>query len=253
MIKFTDKKYLITGGSSGIGKEIAIQLSNYGAKVVLLARDIQKIKETFSLLKGDGHHFIIFNLEKTDGIKEMLLDVVNYDNKPLDGFVHCAGIPSIFPLKMIDNNKFSQTLNINTYSYFEILKYFGRKSIVNDNAAVVYLSSILTKYPKKAQSLYISSKSAAQSVSKVLSLELIKRKTRINTVIIGSVLTQMVEDTEIFRELKAVTNVENLEESKNNTTKILTTKEVSNMVLFLLSDSAKYIIGEEYYIDGGVF
>ena len=86
-------------------------------------------------------------------------------------------------------------------------------------------------------------------MSKVLSQELFKRRIRINSVLVGGVLTEMVENTEIFRML----GNESVAEDYNTIYKTLSTQEVSNMVLFLMSESAKYIIGESYHIDGGYF
>ena len=140
-------------------------------------------------------------------------------------------------------------MDINSYSYLEIIKHFSKKNISNDYSSIVFISSILTKLPKKAQTLYVASKAASDSMSKVLSQELFKRNIRINSVLVGGVLTEMVENTEIFRML----GNESVAEDYNTVYKTLSTQEVSNMVLFLMSESAKYIIGESYHIDGGYF
>ena len=249
MISFQNKKILITGASSGIGREISIQLAKLGAKVILLARNEEKLKKTLSLLEGSGHKYFVYDLKNIEGIKDIVQSFIEYDKIKLDGFIHSAGIPSVFPLKVINHDKFKEAMDINTYSYLEIIKQFSKKTISNDNASIVFISSILTKTPKKAQTLYVSSKSASDSMSKVLSQELFKRKIRINSVLVGGVLTEMVENTEIFRSL----GKESVAEDYNTIYKTLSTEEVSNMVLFLMSESAKYIIGESYHIDGGYF
>lgn len=249
MISFQNKKILITGASSGIGREISIQLTKLGAKVVLVGRDEEKLKKSLSLLEGSGHKYFVYDLQKIEGIKNLIQSIIEYDETKLDGFVHSAGIPSVFPLKIISHDKFKEAMDINTYSYLEIIKHFSKKNISNDNSSVVFISSILTKIPKKAQTLYVSSKAASDSMSKVLSQELFKRRIRINSVLVGGVLTEMVENTEMFRAL----GKESVAEDYNSIYKTLSTEEVSNMVLFLMSESAKYIIGESYHIDGGYF
>ncbi|PRM87734.1 hypothetical protein CJ671_09760 [Aliarcobacter cryaerophilus] len=249
MITFQDKKILVTGSSSGIGREISIQLSRLGAKVILLGRDEEKLKKSFSMLEGIGHKYFVYDLKQIEGIKDLVESFIEYDNIKLDGFIHSAGVPSVYPLKIITHDKFNETMDINTYSYLEIIKYFSKKNISNDYSSIVFISSILTKLPKKAQTLYVASKAASDSMSKVLSQELFKRRIRINSVLVGGVLTEMVENTEIFRML----GNESVAEDYNTIYKTLSTQEVSNMVLFLMSESAKYIIGESYHIDGGYF
>lgn len=249
MISFKNKKILVTGASSGIGREIAIHLSELDAKVILLGRDEERLKETLSLMKDGNHKYFCYDLENIVGIKELVSKFVEYDDIKIDGFVNCAGIVEIFPLKVIDYKKFEHILRINTYSYLEIIKYLSKKQYSNNNASFVYISAMMTKTPKKAQTTYIASKAAGDSMSKVLSNELIRRKIRINSVLVGSVMTSMVAQTEDLRQLGS----ESTPETYNPICKTLSTREVSNMVMFLLSDSAKYIIGETYHIDGGYF
>lgn len=249
MITFNNKKILVTGASSGIGREVAIQLSELGANTILVGRNEQRLQETKSLMKAGNHKYFCYDLENIEGIKELVSKFIEYDNIKIDGFVNCAGIVEIFPLKVIDYKKFEHILKINTYSYLEIIKYLSKKQYSNDNSAYVYISAMMTKIPKKAQATYIASKAAGDSISKVLSNELIRRKIRINSVLVGSVMTNMVEETEKLRQLGS----ESTPETYNPICKTLSTREVSNMVMFLLSDSAKYIIGETYHIDGGYF
>ncbi len=249
MITFENKKILITGASSGIGREIAIHLSQLGAKVVLIARDENRLKETLNLMQQpENHKYFSYDLEDIDNIHRLVTNCVEYDNIKFDAFVHCAGVPAVIPLKVLDYKKFEKVLKINTYSYLELIKHLSKKQNSNEESAVVYLSSIMTKYPTSSQISYLMSKASAESISKTISIELLKRKIRINTIIVGAVLTDMVKETEKFRSLKF--NTKNM---LSNINKTLEPKEVSNMAIFLLSDSAKYIVGENYFIDGGYF
>ncbi len=249
MISFEGKKILVTGASSGIGREISIHLSELGAKVVLLARDEERLKETISLMEGKGHRYMSYDLENIDGLFDLVKNLLDYDDTKFNGYVHCAGNVGIYPLKVINYNNFEKVMKVNTYSYLEIIKHLSKKTFSNDNTSIVYLSAMLTKVPKKAQAVYIASKNAGEGMSKTLSLELFKRKIRINSVLVGSVLTKMSLDTEKYKLLKP--NTEEIDDS--SVSKNLSPREVSNMVMFLMSDSAKYIIGESYYIDGGIF
>lgn len=241
MISFKNKKILVTGASSGIGRQIAIDLSNLDASVTLIGRNENKLKKTLSLMKGMNHKYFVFDLKNIINIKNLLTNTLEYDNIKFDGYVHSAGIPSIYPLRVINYNNFKDTIKTNTYSYIEIIKYFSKRNISNDNASIVYISSSMTEYPIVGQSTYISSKSAGESLAKSLSKELIKRKIRINNVLPDLVSTEMVEDTSKYRDLASIKKDLEIDF-------VLDPKEVSNVVLFLLSDSSKYIIGENYII-----
>ncbi len=254
MITFKNKKILVTGASSGIGREVAIHLSELGAKVVLVARDEDRLKETLSFMKhSENNKYFSYDLEDIDNIRFLISNCVEYDNIKFDGFVHCAGIPSILPFKILDYKKSEKVFKINTYSYLEIIKYLSKKQNSNDEASIIFLSSVLEKYPKKAQIPYIISKVSGNNISKAISLELQKRKIRVNGILVGSVETKMAEDTEKYRLFTSEAEKANLPEHYNPVCKILSTREISNMIMFLLSDSAKYIIGENYFIDGGYF
>ncbi len=103
MISFKNKKILVTGASSGIGREVAIHLSELEAKVVLIARDEDRLKETISLMKEPKKHkYFLYDLENIDDISTLVTNCVEYDNIKFDGFIHCAGVPAVLPLKVLD-------------------------------------------------------------------------------------------------------------------------------------------------------
>lgn len=249
---FNGKKFLVTGASSGIGREICIHLSELGANIVLVARDETRLKETLSLMNNpDKHRYFVYDLENVKDIHNLVNSSFEFDGIKFDGLVYAAGVPAVYPIKVLDYEKLDTTFKINTFSYLELIRQFSKKQISNDYASVVFLSSFLVHNNRaKGQLAYIMSKSASQSLAKTLSLEFLKRKIRINSVIIGAVLTKMVEQTESIRFFQ---DENTQKENSSDIIKILTTREVSNMVIFLLSDSAKYIVGENYFIDGGSF
>ena len=251
MMNFKNKKILVTGASSGIGRQIAIQLSELGASVVLIARDEVRLKETLSMMKESTKHKIfIYDLQNVDGIEELISKCVSCDGIKFDGCVHAAGIASIYPFKMLNYETNEKIFKVNTSSALEIVRHLSKKMNSNDGASVVFFSSILTKIFSKGQIPYIISKASLDAIAKPLSLELSKRKIRINTIIVGGVLTKMVKDTQVFRDLK---DHEKDPYTTSDICRALEPCEVSSMAIFLLSDAARYIVGENYFIDGGNF
>ena len=251
MINFKDKKILVTGASSGIGRQIAVRLSELGASVALVARDEARLKQTLSMMREPAKHKIFaYDLQDIEGIVQLVSDCVKFDGVKFNGCVHAAGVPSIYPFKLLDHATNEKIFKINAFSGLEIVKQLSKKQNSDDGASVVFFSSIVTKMFLKGQIAYIISKASLDAIAKPLSLELVKRKMRINTVIVGGVLTQMVKDTQIFRDLK---NDEKDPYTTSDICRLLEPQEVANTAIFLLSDAARYIVGENYFIDGGNF
>ena len=88
------KTILVTGASSGIGQETAIQCSKLGARVILTARNEERLKETFSMLEGDGHSMVLAELTDQDAVEKLVEKVGT-----IQGLVLCAGkgMTSPFP------------------------------------------------------------------------------------------------------------------------------------------------------------
>lgn len=78
-----DKVIIVTGASSGIGAQCAIDCSKMGARVVLIARNIERLQHTFSLLDGSGHMVVPFDLSSSDGLKDLVKNVVSKVGKSM--------------------------------------------------------------------------------------------------------------------------------------------------------------------------
>ena len=76
---FNGKKVLVTGASSGVGREVAILLSAMGAKVVIVARRESELQKTLSLMEGSGHSYRVLDLTDFDGIVETVKDIIAKD------------------------------------------------------------------------------------------------------------------------------------------------------------------------------
>ena len=100
-----NKVIIVTGASSGIGAQCAIDCSRMGAKVVLVARNEERLQHTLSQMDGEGHLLLPFDLSVSDGLKEAIKGVVEKVGK-INGVVNCAGISSVTPLKLVTDELF---------------------------------------------------------------------------------------------------------------------------------------------------
>lgn len=238
------KTILITGASSGIGRQCAIDCSKMGAKVVLVARNQARLDETLSLMKGEGHKAYSFDLEQLAGIKDLMALIVA-ENGKLDGFIHAAGIEKTAPIKLLSPDDYDAVYKTNCLSAFEIVKNLGLKQI-NAEASIVFIASISGVIARTGLAAYSASKGALISASKVMALEFAKRKIRVNTVSPGTILTPMMEKAlNEMPEEDRVKRVEGFPLGLGETT------DISNACIYLLSDAAKWVTGQNLIVDGG--
>ena len=239
------KSYLlITGASSGIGREIAIRLSDHYS-ILLNGRDTDRLEQTLNACNSDKNHLIwAFDLEKIDALEENLAGFIAENNCTINGFVHSAGYWKMFPLKMATTNLFRSMFDINVISAALIAKVLTKKKI---NASmlknIVFISSISSKFGAKAHGAYAASKAAIDGLMRCLALELAPG-VRVNSVLPGGIRTPMTEhlykDTEMIERM--------------NTTYPLgegSVKDICGAVQFLLSDEARWITGQQLTVDGG--
>ncbi|RXU21371.1 3-oxoacyl-ACP reductase, partial [Pseudomonas syringae] len=80
------KTILVTGASSGIGRQIAVSCARRGARLVITGRDAERLQETYNLLNGQGHLQVLADLTEAEGRERLVQGISS-----LDGLVHCAG------------------------------------------------------------------------------------------------------------------------------------------------------------------
>lgn len=243
---FTDRKYIVTGASSGIGKSTAICLSEQGAQVVLMGRDETKLRETREMMSGDYHQIIPIDLGKEKDLTEVFNKIIS-DGKKLDGLVHAAGIATILPLNMIKRHNLEESMNINLYALIELARLFSKKKYHKEKGTIVAVSSIAVKYPSKCQTIYTATKGAVNAVVETLAIELASKNIRINSVMPGAT------DTKMLREAMDVVP----EELKNQKMErqllgISAPEDIVGSIMFLLSDASAAATGRAFYADGGI-
>lgn len=116
------KTIVVTGASSGIGQQCAISCSQMGARVVLIARNEQRLAETLSQMNDEGHLSVSIDLTDFDVLKEKVKEIVSAVG-PIDGLVNCAGISTTLPLKLMDAQKMDEFFHSNVFSAIELTRY----------------------------------------------------------------------------------------------------------------------------------
>ena len=235
------KTILVTGASSGIGRQEAICLSECGAKVIMVARREKELLETMERMQGTEHAYYCVDLNELDEIGKVMKEITGEHGK-LHGMAYCAGVASLRPYHVADPKSVIDVMKINFFAYYEMTRQFVKKSNSVEGAKIVVVSSLASKRPGKGQGAYAASKGAIESANLVLAQELIPRHINVNSVCPGRVETPMTANLS--------------EEDKEHALSrqplgIISPSDISYLITYLLSPAADMITGRSFDIDGG--
>lgn len=248
-IRMEGKHVLVTGGAQGIGRQTAITLSELGARVSIMDLQEEGLKETLSMLKGEGHSIHVADLSQIEELEPLVVGIVK-DTGAFDGYVQCAGIVKSLPLINYKFDRLNKIMLVNFYSFFEIVRILSKKGRYNPGFSIVGISSIHATHGATAQAAYGASKAAMDGAMRCLAKELGEKGIRVNTVQPAAVATPMYKE---FMELKATAN-ETEVKIKENPRQFLGMNEpsdVANAIIFLLSPASRTITGVHLPVDGG--
>lgn len=247
MTALNDKNIIITGASSGIGKACAIECSKLGARVHLIARNLKALTEVAEMLNRGEHSVNQLDVTKTEDIEATIKNIVDKHGK-IDGFIHSAGIQMTLPFRSMDKDHYLAVFSVNTIAAFDISRYLVKKQYCTPNElSLVFISSVMSVAADAGLTSYCASKAALVGGARAMAIELAPKKIRVNCVSPGT-----VEDTAMIKDLK--TNI-----SEDEFQRIVAkypsglgqTKDVAKLCVYLLSDDAKWITGQNIVIDGG--
>lgn len=241
IIDLSDKKIVVTGASSGIGRAACVLLSKLGVHVMMVGRREEELENTLRQMEGEGHRYFQYDLTDLDHIEDLIKDIVSCDSIKLDGLVHCAGISHRLPVRNLNYSIMDSIMRINFYAFIELVKAYSHKNC--NGGSIVGLSSYATINPGTGQTIYAASKAALDAAILVLSKELVKKNIRINSIRPGFVNTAMYEN--IMRKSG------NDELGNQQLLGVVEPEDVANLIAYLLSDAAKFITGSNYVIHGG--
>ena len=245
IFNFSGKKILVTGASSGIGREIAVFLSSLGAQCVITGRNEERLLKTVdeikTVSKGNVNTFF-FDFLNTDKIPSFV------DGLPiLDGAVLNAGVSKVVPVKFIEEKDCDDIIKINTVSQILLFKELLKQRKLKKSSSIVFISSVAGLGENAiGTSLYSASKSAICGFAKGAALEVANKSIRVNTVCPGKVNTKILD------------SLENLSPSEQEGIKQYPLGrygepcDISNAVVFLLSDASTWITGIDLIVDGGL-
>jgi NAD(P)-dependent dehydrogenase (short-subunit alcohol dehydrogenase family) len=239
MTNSKNKVAVITGGNSGIGYATAKKLSKDGVQVIITGRRKEAIEKAASALNVTG---LIADQSSLQAVEKLVAEVASRFGK-IDMLLINAGITKFATIELMTENVFDEIMNVNFKgAYFTLSKFIP---ILNDNASVVLLSSTSATISPQSASVYAASKAAINAVMKISALELAPRKIRVNAVSPGPIATEIMDKIGLDNNMEAqMINSIPLSRFGNP-------DEVADLIAYVSSESASFITGSNFLIDGG--
>ena len=240
------KRFLITGGTRGIGRAISLRFARAGATII--ANYVRDAKSAEALKYRAANEGLAIQLCRADltspkGLERLNISIGDADNS-LDGMVHCAATGVHKKVEELTVRHFDWTYSLNIRSFFELVKIV--KPILREGASILAVSSKGAVNAIPSYSMVGSSKGALEAFSRHMAVELAPQGIRVNIIRPGTVLTDAWEAMPDKKK--------RLDESRSRSPigRLVTVDEVAQTAQFLCSDAASGIVGHTLVIDGGV-
>ena len=235
------KTVLVTGASSGIGRETALVCGRMGAGVIVTGRNQERLQETYDQLTASVKEQYPADLTSLEDIENLVKAM-----PPLDGAVLCAGNSTTLPLQFGTRDKFDDMFNVNFFAPVELLRLLYKKKVLNKGASVVLIASIGGTHSfMPGNGIYGASKAALNSVMKYAAREYASRRIRVNSICPGMVDTPLIHRGTITEEQLA-------EDAKRYPLgRYGQPEDIAHGAVYLLSDASSWLTGHDLVIDGG--
>lgn len=242
-----DKVALVTGGSRGLGKAIALGLAKAGADVIIVSRKQEACDAVARSIECMGRYAlpVAANMGKADDI-EHLLQVIQPRFKKIDILVNNAGInPAIGPLTELSENLFDKMFSVNVKGPWLLASKIAPLMADGGGGSIINILSVAALKPQAYQGFYCASKAALQSLTQVMAIEWAPLNIRVNAIAPGSYRSDLFD---------SATGIPGFEAAATNASlqkRIAETDEILGPVLYLASDMSRYTTGSTLVADGG--
>lgn len=242
---FSGEVALITGGSRGLGLEIARAFGRAGATVVITARREQWLNEAEQQLRAEGItvYATTCDVAEVSSVEQMVQHALKETGK-IDILVNNAGLTWGAPAEVMPLDRWQQVIETNITGTFLLSQVVGRHMLDRGKGVIVNVASIAGLSGEQANTIgYNASKAAVMNLTRALAVEWGSRGIRVNAIAPGMFKTRMSEGM--------LQRIEGIYTATTPMRRIGQPGELAPIVLFLASEGASYITGQVVPIDGG--
>jgi len=246
--KLQNKVALVTGGSDGIGKDLALSLAEAGAKVCINGRSKEKLEQAKKDFKEKGFDVfaIAFDVSDEKAVKDSI-NTIKKEVGPIDVLVNNAGIIKRTPILEMEEKDFKEVLDINLVSSFLVSKAVVPDMIENKGGKIVNICSLMSTYGRNSVSAYASAKGGLAMLTKNMCVEWGKHNIQVNGIAPGYIKTAKTEEYASkghpFNDLIM---------TRTPAARWGVVEDLSGTAVLLSSKAGDFINGQVIYVDGGI-
>ncbi|KYL34677.1 3-oxoacyl-ACP reductase [Pseudoalteromonas agarivorans] len=193
-MQYNNKTVWITGASSGIGKELAIQFAALGAKVILSARSVDKLNELKQSLHGDGHIIVPLDLSAPEAVLAQVTDLMS-TLPAIDILINNGGVSQRSLFLENDFKVYRQLMEVNYFGLIALTKAVAPSMVARQSGSIVSISSVAGKVGSKFRTGYSGSKYAVVGFMDCLRAELSEHNIHCLTICPGSIKTAIAHNS----------------------------------------------------------
>ncbi len=245
--RFEGKVAIVTGATSGIGKAVAIALTQVGASVVVVGRRVDEGRAVVDEITASGGRASYFkaDISKEEDVERMVQFTVDTYGK-LDMAFNNAGVSQPFVTTEVTEADYNNTFSVNVWGVLACMKHEIRAMLKTGGGSIVNCSSFLGKKGVPGYQVYSASKHAVEGLTKSVALEYAKQGIRVNALAPGPIVTEMFAQAVTTEEAKAAIA------SQVPQGRLAAVEEMVPPVLSLLDPANMFVTGVSLAADGGM-
>jgi NAD(P)-dependent dehydrogenase (short-subunit alcohol dehydrogenase family) len=244
---FAGRWIVVSGASSGIGRTIAIELADSGARVVLVGRREEELRETARLCGSESQTEVAqVDLADTGSIGPAMAAVAAKLGR-LYGLCHCAGVVQTLPLGATTPERLRQMMEINFVAGLELARAVTRRDVLDTSGgSLLWIASVYAHVGAPGQIGYCASKGAITAAVRSMALELAPRKVRVNCISPGMVRTAMTEASGSRMSEEQWARIAAMHPLGTGSP-----EDVARAAVFMLDPGNGWLTGADLVLDGG--